>query len=71
MEQEQKRFELSAQEAIDIVRTYPEAHEGDAEIVGAIFDQDEVETFLRWLCGPEAKAIREQIRAQRLQGEEP
>jgi hypothetical protein len=50
---------------MDIVRSYPETNEGQSEIVGAIFDQDEARTFLEWLCSDEVRAIREQLRAQR------
>jgi hypothetical protein len=58
--------ELSAEQAKNIVRSYPDApQDGENEVVGAIFDQDEALTFLNWLCSPEARAIGQQIRDQR------
>lgn len=70
MAHEKKSYELSAQEAMTMVRAYPEATKGESEIAGAIFDQDEARTFLQWLCGPEAQAIGAQLRAQRREEEE-
>ena len=63
-------YELAAQEAMDIVRSYPEHEGGESEIAGLITDQDEALKFLQWLCSPEAQAIAEQIRGRLAQGEE-
>lgn len=66
MEQEKQSYELSAQEAMDIVRSYPEDEGHAMEIAGLITNQDEALKFLKWLCSPEAQAIR----ARRSQGKE-
>ncbi|MBO0783318.1 MAG: hypothetical protein J2P37_31275 [Ktedonobacteraceae bacterium] len=64
-----KNHDLSAQQAMDEIRswgTHPEqASQGESEIVGAIFDQDEARKFLEWLGSPEARAIGQRLREKK------
>ena len=66
MERQKEPYELSAEEAKDIIRTYPEgASGGNTQIAGVIFDQDEARALLEWLCGDEGQALIAQLQAQR------
>lgn len=56
-----KDFELTSEQFIERMRS-PEASEGEPEISGAIFDQDQARAFLEWACGPEGEALRQQLR---------
>lgn len=55
-------FELTANEAIEEVRSWESTGEGECEVVGAIFDQDEAVAFLEWLMSDEARAIGQRLR---------
>ena len=50
LKDEKKSFELTAEEAMAVVESFDDEPEGgEREIVGAIFDRDEVTKFLEWL----------------------
>jgi ABC-type Fe3+ transport system substrate-binding protein len=70
MNKEDKRYELSAEEARNVIRSYVKPDEEQPGIVGAIFDQDEALAFLQWLCSDEVQEIRKQLRAQRTSTED-
>jgi hypothetical protein len=59
-EKTKESFELTAQEAIEILErqmqaTKQGAKKGKKEIIGAIYDQDEAIKFLEWLTNPKRR----------------
>ncbi len=59
-EKTKESFELTAQEAIEILErqmqaTKQGAKKGEKKVVGAIYDQDEAIKFMEWLTNPKRR----------------